>query len=599
MPAKIFGLPAWSYLLFLPLITQRVRAVPTDIPSAASFYVPSLPGLHQDPTHPLHIYAGHIVSDPNTTSAGNLDVLAHLFFVMVKARRAADKERLMFWFNGGPGCSSFDGLMMEMGPWKIDGQGGLKTVEGGWEEYTTMVYVDQPAGTGLSYTSTNHYVHTLEEATDQVIQFLKTFYQVFPEYLLVDTYLGGESYAGQYIPYFADAILKSSLNIPLRGAAIGNGWIDGRHQYPAYLEYAVAHEIIDVKSQEYKDNKRDTDQCLALFEGVSSEPVNIDDCEKLITSVLEAKTRTVNGAKKCINIYDVRLEDDFPACGMNWPPDLKDIATYLARQDVVRALHATGKSENWVECHSRVGTEIRSHFSTSSITLFPSVIERIPVLLFVGDKDYICNYIGIEKMIDTMTWNGEKGLGTAQTEPWTVAGEPAGTWVSSRNLTYAKVFNASHMVPYDVPDVAHDMILRFMGVDFSAILEGSGRIPSSIGDNVKPIPMDDENLPVSPTPEETKARWDAYYNAGTAALIFLLVTIGIGVCLWCRLRKRRVQLSKDAGDTEEYIPLKSTSEGDLDELDSEQTRRKRKGKERAIEMDEGELIFGVEDVDED
>lgn len=30
--------------------------------------------------------------------------------------------------------------MMEVGPWRVDGQGGLKTVEGGWEEYTTMVY---------------------------------------------------------------------------------------------------------------------------------------------------------------------------------------------------------------------------------------------------------------------------------------------------------------------------------------------------------------------------------------------------------------------------------------------------------------------------
>lgn len=30
--------------------------------------------------------------------------------------------------------------MMEVGPWRIDGKGGFKTVEGGWEEYTTMVY---------------------------------------------------------------------------------------------------------------------------------------------------------------------------------------------------------------------------------------------------------------------------------------------------------------------------------------------------------------------------------------------------------------------------------------------------------------------------
>ena len=76
----------------------------------------------------------------------------------------------------------------------------------------------------------------------------------------------------------------------------------------------------------------------------------------------------------------------------------------------------------------------------------------------------------------------------------------------------AQVFNASHMVPYDVPDVAHDMILRFMGVDFSAILEGSARIPSSVGDDVKPIFMDDENpvssKPPGTTPAQTKAQWD-------------------------------------------------------------------------------------------
>lgn len=29
---------------------------------------------------------------------------------------------------------------MEVGPWRMDGKGGFKTMEGGWEEYTTMVY---------------------------------------------------------------------------------------------------------------------------------------------------------------------------------------------------------------------------------------------------------------------------------------------------------------------------------------------------------------------------------------------------------------------------------------------------------------------------
>lgn len=70
----------------------------TIVPSAASFYVPNLPGLHEDNNHPLHIYAGHIESDPNILPS-DTTVSAHLFFVLVKARKTADKERVMFWFN--------------------------------------------------------------------------------------------------------------------------------------------------------------------------------------------------------------------------------------------------------------------------------------------------------------------------------------------------------------------------------------------------------------------------------------------------------------------------------------------------------------------
>lgn len=42
------------------------------------------------------------------------------------------------------------------------------------------------------------------------------------------------------------------------------------------------------------------------------------------------------------------------------------------------------------------------------------------------------------------------------------------------------------MVGFDLPHVSHDMILRFMGVDFSAISDGTvGHITSSLGDGEK------------------------------------------------------------------------------------------------------------------
>lgn len=69
------------------------------VPSAASLYVPHLPDIHNNDENPLHIYAGYLPSDPNALTAPDNAITAHLYFVLVKARRTADRERVIFWFN--------------------------------------------------------------------------------------------------------------------------------------------------------------------------------------------------------------------------------------------------------------------------------------------------------------------------------------------------------------------------------------------------------------------------------------------------------------------------------------------------------------------
>ncbi|KAI0832723.1 alpha/beta-hydrolase [Trametes gibbosa] len=602
----VFAPHLFSYLLIPLLYLSSSTAAPTDVPSAASFYVSHLPDLHQDESRPLRMYAGHLSSDPDAGTAAPADVTAHLYFFLVKARRTADKERIIFWLNGGPGCSSFDGLMMEVGPWRVDGNGGLKTVEGGWEEYATVVYIDQPAGTGFSYAPSNKFDHELPEASAHFVEFLRNFYRVFPEYKDVDAYIAGESYAGQYIPYFADAILNSKLNIPLKGAAIGNGWTDARSQYPSYLDYAVKHGIIETSSDAYKNGKDITDRCMQELDKYTNvEPVHVDLCENVMMTVIAGKNHEVDGKPKCLNIYDVRLEDDQPQCGMNWPPDLDDVYKYLARRDVVSAIHASNVPGTWVECRSRVHAEFSTRKSNSSITVLPRVLERIPVMLFVGDQDMICNYVGIESMIQSMHWNGETGLGKVQTQAWTVDGTQAGTWVGSRNLTYVKIFNASHMVGFDVPHVTHDMILRFMGVNFTAITDGSARIPSAVGDDAKPLPAILDDVPTtapapSKSPEQDKAMWEAYYNAGSAAVVLLLIAVAVGGFLWWRSRRNRGRGRGLSLPTEESIPLNSSVGRDHDrDDDGERPFRPRKGKERAGTLEEEEAIFDVGNSSDD
>ncbi|KAG6866114.1 hypothetical protein C0991_008422 [Blastosporella zonata] len=499
----------------------------------------------------------------------------------------------------------------------MDGKGGFRVQEGGWEEYTTMVYVDQPAGTGFSYTSTDRYIHTMDEASSQFLEFMRNFYQVFPEYKNVDTYLGGESFAGQWIPYFADAILNSRLPTPLRGAAIGNGWIDPRRQYPTYIDFAVKVGLLEENSDAWKAAKKATDNCVAEIEKVTDrEPIQVKGCERVIMDVVENQMKKENGKDMCLNIYDIRLHDTVPDCGMNWPPDIHPITTFLDRKDVVNALHANAHPGSWTECHSAIHMAFQEKSENASISILPRVLSKVPVLIFAGDQDLICNYVGLETMIKDMTWNGGTGLGTVQTQSWNVNATPAGTWVTSRNLTYAKIFNASHMAPYDAPHVAHDMILRFMGFNFSSIFEGSAKIPSSLGAVNKPVFIGEAEAkpttaPVSgKTPEQDKAMWEAYYNAGSAALVLMLIFVGIGSFVWCRLRRRRSLRLPMGGSEEESIPLHSSQrlEDDADAEAAEVERfgngngvgRMRKGKERETDLDvHAAPIFDVGDSDEE
>ncbi|THH13551.1 hypothetical protein EW146_g6685 [Bondarzewia mesenterica] len=99
----------------------------------------------------------------------------------------------------------------------------------------------------------------------------------------------------QYIPYFSDAVLKSNLNVRLRGAAIGNGWIDARRQYPSFFDYAVEHGIIEENSENYEKGKKAVDERNAALKNIEDEPINVNVCEQVMGVVSEVRNRNIDG----------------------------------------------------------------------------------------------------------------------------------------------------------------------------------------------------------------------------------------------------------------------------------------------------------------
>lgn len=106
----------------------------------------------------------------------------NLFFWHYENRHIADKQRTVLWLNGGPGCSSMDGAMMEVGPYRVREGGNLEYNNGSWDEFANLLFVDQPVGTGFSYVNTNSYLTELDQMADHMIIFLEKWFALFPEY---------------------------------------------------------------------------------------------------------------------------------------------------------------------------------------------------------------------------------------------------------------------------------------------------------------------------------------------------------------------------------------------------------------------------------
>ena len=71
----------------------------------------------------------------------------------------------MIWLNGGPGCSSMDGALMEVGPYRVTEDQKLIENKGSWHEFANLLFVDQPVGTGFSFVDGNAFLHELPEVS--------------------------------------------------------------------------------------------------------------------------------------------------------------------------------------------------------------------------------------------------------------------------------------------------------------------------------------------------------------------------------------------------------------------------------------------------
>ncbi|XP_024366882.1 serine carboxypeptidase-like isoform X1 [Physcomitrium patens] len=381
---------------------------------------------------------------------------AKMFYFFFESRGNKTDDPVVLWMTGGPGCASELALFYENGPFKITDNLILVWNDFGWDKVSSIIFVDQPVGTGFSYsTDIRDIRHDEEGVSEDMYDFFQAFYEAHPEFVKNKLFVTGESYAGHYVPAVAGRLhraLKHKEGVPidLKGFAIGNGLTQPDIQYEAYGDYALEMNLIT--EEEHQKLGKLYLACAAALKfcgpkGTIGCVAASFVCQSIFTSIL--------GIAGNINYYDVRKECQSSLCY-----DFSNLDKFLNNATTKEALGVGNRK--FVACSPLVYFAMIVDVMKNLEKGIPGLLEDgIELLVYAGEYDLICNWLGNSRWVTAMDWSGQVEYAKAGWKSFEVDGEEAGLTTGYGPLQFLKVHNAGHMVPMDQPKNSLEMLYRW------------------------------------------------------------------------------------------------------------------------------------------
>lgn len=483
------------FSLFLVILSYaHVKAAPQGS------LVTKLPGFSGK--FPSNHYAGYVTLEGKPAK--------NLFYYFVVSERNPSKDAVVLWLNGGPGCSSFDGFVYEHGPFNFEKgkpPGSLPNLHlnpYSWSKVSSVIYLDSPAGVGLSYSenTTDYVTGDIQTAADTHKFLLKWFGQ-FPEFLGNPFYIAGESYAGIYVPTLASDVVKGIKSaakpvINFKGYMVGNGVTGSTFDENALIPFAHGMGLIpDSLFEEAKANCKGNyygpvyENCSIVLEKIDEDldGLNIyDTLEPCYHSPLTKDTKNNTNLPlsfKQLGMTDRPLAVRKRIYGRSWPfhapvrdgliplwPQIMEKAalaasgvpcmddevatTWLNNVGVRKAIHARPEAGQWDLC---TGHLFYSHDAGSMIFYHKNLTTQgYRALIYSGDHDMCVPFTG------SQAWTSSLGYKILdEWRSWKSNGQIAGyTRGYENNLTFLTIKGAGHTVPEYKPHEALDFYSRWL-----------------------------------------------------------------------------------------------------------------------------------------
>jgi cathepsin A (carboxypeptidase C) len=143
-------------------------------------------------------------------------------------------------------------------------------------------------------------------------------------------------------------------------------------------------------------------------------------------------------------VYDIRgkCEDSSNLCYSA----LGYISEYLNKKEVQQELGAEVSSYDSCNFDINRNFLFQGDWMQPFHRLVPGILEQIPVLIYAGDADFICNWLGNQAWTEALEWPGQKDFNKASIKDIKLdSGDKYGKIKSSGNFTFLQIFGAGHM----------------------------------------------------------------------------------------------------------------------------------------------------------
>ncbi|KDQ13471.1 hypothetical protein BOTBODRAFT_146116 [Botryobasidium botryosum FD-172 SS1] len=435
------------------------------------------------PGHSVRIKKSDFCDQTVKAYTGYIDVdhgSKHLFFYFFESRNNPDTDDVTMWINGGPGCSSSLGLLMELGPCRIadstENSNGTAWNPYAWNTKTNLFFLDQPVGVGFSYSDIGNTVGTTEDAAKDVQAFVTIFFETFKKFQGRPFHMSGESYAGRYLPVFASEIVDGNVRakeagiapINLKSVLIGNGMTDVLSMTESYVDIQCTNasiepfqsisQCVQMRKALPKCREMMSKGCFDQVDALSCTAASMF-CDQMISVPFFATGK---------NPYDISKPCEGKIEETLCYPVTKRINNYLDQPSVRELLGVDASLGPFQSCSGEVGQAFSQHMDMPRQTTYyvAELLERgIKVLIYVGTYDWICNHVGNYRWTSALEWSGHDAFNAESLREWKVDGRVAGMTKSANGLTFATVLGAGHMVPYDKPVEALALVNRWLGGD--------------------------------------------------------------------------------------------------------------------------------------